>query len=242
MTTTRPPISSSGTDYTFYLDPFGDINGTGRVEDNRIRVISDIVLLKSSAESGGVYFVTTISTVLKYLHLTPKIRSAMRHSSLATTNRTRTRRAGQMPDRERRLTVTGMAAEFTDDITNGTAQIGVDGSDTVSADDGTYFYFYSTSDGALKSYYGIERVPTVDGDLTDAYYLVYNSGVAACVLIITEDPVTADSVPPPAHIVAEGYVYYDADMHHGVFMDGSTITYVYSVYRLDGRSGFNSDG
>jgi hypothetical protein len=193
-------------DYTLYLDPFGYI--IAQDESKTTVSVTSVMLLKSAVESGGGYSVTTGMFGPRSFTLNDEDALSLQ-AFLACDNE---------PDADTPvlvkcrivkdvLTVIGMAAEFTDDITNGTAQIGMDGAETVTADDGTYFYYYSTSDGAWKSYHGIENAPTVDGSLTDAYYLLGNSGVAINVLVITEDP-----VPPPAHIVAEGYVYYDADM------------------------------
>jgi hypothetical protein len=74
------------------------------------------------------------------------------------------------------LTVLEQAVKLTDSITTGTALIGTDGDTPVYADANTHFYYYSTSDGDYDSYLGYENAPTVNEDLTEAYYLEGSGG------------------------------------------------------------------
>jgi hypothetical protein len=174
--------------YTFYLDSFGAIIALDESQTTVTETTS--LLLLSAEESGGVYTVTT--SLFPSDTYTLDADNTLTLQAFAACDNDPEEDSPVLVSctiTESVLTVNVIESAFTDSITKGTAQIGVDGADPVNADDSTDFYYYSTSEGEYDFYLGIDNAPTVDGSLTDAYYLPGDDGIAGSVLIITEDPV-----------------------------------------------------
>ena len=212
--------------YTFYLDPFGDIIALDESQTTVTSFAAPAIFLLSAEESGGVYTVSTslfpseAYTLNADDPLTLQAFEACDSDSPVLVRCTIT---------ESVLTASEMAVPFTASITKGVTQIGVDGDGPVNAGDSTYFCYFSTGTGEYDSYHGIDETPTVGEIPTDAYYLPGSDGNASVVLVITED-----TIPPlGGPVVGEGYVYIDNVESYSYTISGRYTCYTYSAYGLN---------
>ncbi|SMC78981.1 S-layer homology domain-containing protein [Papillibacter cinnamivorans] len=206
-----------------YLDPFGDIVAFDP-SSRTIEYSSGYVVLTKAEINGGVYQVEASNNMFSYETLTVNTDDSASMDAFNACDKD----TGDIPILVRasvtRSVITMTAApELSDDIVQGFMRIGSSGGTDVNADEDTRFIYYSTSDGSMDTYIGVNNTPTIDGSLTQyAYVLTDTGGEARTILIVC----TSHAEPEIVTSVGLLFVYDNSII---IKTEDSIVTYTYQV-------------